>query len=161
MKGLWNDSTRAWIGLAARLYLGGVFVFACLHKIAHPGGFATDIATYGVLPSALVNLLAIALPWIELGTGALLILGFRARAAAFCVAGMMAMFTAALILALARGLDISCGCFAAQGIQDDPISILTVFRDLGWLALSLYVVFLDRVPLGVDAWLARKGKAHA
>ena len=145
-----------WIGLLARLYLGGVFLFACWHKIVHPDSFAVDVATYQILPLSLVNLFAITLPWVELGAGLMLVLGFRARSGALLTSGMMVMFIVALIIALAKGLDMSCGCFASQGSEEDPISYRTVLRDLCWLALSVYILFLDRRPIGLDALLERR-----
>jgi uncharacterized membrane protein YphA (DoxX/SURF4 family) len=149
---------HAFLALPARLYLGGIFVFASLHKIAEPGSFAVDIATYQILPLSLVNLMAVVLPWLELAAGAMLIAGLRTRAAALLVAGMMAMFTAAIAVALAKGLDLSCGCFASQGAVDDPISWRTIARDLGWLLLALYVFLFDRAPPGIDRWLRRRGE---
>jgi uncharacterized membrane protein YphA (DoxX/SURF4 family) len=84
----------------------------------------------------------------------MLVIGFRTRAAALLIAAMMAMFTAAIAIAVAKGLDMSCGCFASQGAAEDPISWLTIVRDSGWLLLALYVLFLDDRPLGLDrGWL--------
>jgi len=144
---------HAWLGLAARLYLGGVFLLACAHKILHPEVFAVDVATYQFLPLWAVNLFAITLAWVELAAGLLLVLGVRSRAAALLVALMMLAFLAALGSALSRGLELSCGCFASQGAAEDPISWRTVVRDLAWLALALYAMWLDRAPLGLERWL--------
>jgi putative oxidoreductase len=147
-----------WLGLAARWYLAAVFIYASLHKIAHPGAFALDVASYEILPLWLVNITAITMPWVEIAAGALLLLGLRARAAALVCTGLMVIFMIALASALARGLDLSCGCFASQSlVKSDPISYLTMLRDLGWLAVALYVVVFDRRPLGVEAlWRAKK-----
>jgi uncharacterized membrane protein YphA (DoxX/SURF4 family) len=150
-----------WLAVPARWYLGLLFVGACLHKIADPYAFAVDVATYGILPLAVVNLVAITLPWVELGAGGMLIAGWRVRAAALLVAGMIAVFAVALIVALARGLDMSCGCFASQGAQDDPISRLTVLRDLAWFALAVFVLAFDRGFVGVDRWLQRRHRMRA
>jgi putative oxidoreductase len=138
------------LALAARLYLGAIFLLACWHKLVEPGTFAVDIATYKILPLGLINLMAIVLPWVELFAGIMLIIGFRTRAAALLIAGMMAMFLVAISIALAKGLDMSCGCFASQGAAEDPISWRTIVRDAGWLFLALYVLLLDRRPLGLD-----------
>ena len=54
---------------------------------------------------------AITLPWIEIVAGVLLVIGLWARAAAFMCVGMNVVFIIAIISALRRGLDISCGCF--------------------------------------------------
>lgn len=159
-RGRWSRVLRwpghAWLALPARLYLGGVFLLACGFKIADPHAFALDVATYRILPLSLVNLQALVLPWVELLSGVLLVAGLRTRAAALLVSGMMAMFLAALLVALERGQEMACGCFASEAAAD-PISSLTVLRDLGWLALALYVLFFDRRPLGVDRLLDRKG----
>lgn len=147
---------HAWLALAARLYVGFIFVTASWHKLIEPGAFAIDIATYQILPLSLVNSMAIVLPWVEIVTGIMLIVGFRTRAAALLIAGMMVVFTVAIIIALGKGLDMSCGCFASQGANEDPISWHTIVRDLGWLGLALYVLILDRRPLGVDRWWPRE-----
>lgn len=152
------NATRVatWLAVPARWYLGALFAGAAWHKIVSPGSFALDVATYDILPLALVNIAAITLPWIEIVAGVLLVLGLRTRAASILVSGMMALFLAALAVALARGLDMSCGCFASQGAEQDPISWLTAARDLAWLALSLLVLVADRGLLGLDRWLERK-----
>ncbi len=150
MKGFLRWKGHSWISLPLRLYIGFVFVFACIHKIAHPATFAIDVATYQIMPLQLINLMAITLPWIELFAGIMIIIGWRTRAAAVCIAGMMAVFLAAIIIALVKGLEMSCGCFASQAMEEDPISYLTVLRDLGWTIIPLYVLFFDNNPLGVD-----------
>ncbi|MCP4600420.1 MAG: DoxX family membrane protein [Proteobacteria bacterium] len=155
-------SGHAWLALPMRWYLGYVFIYACLHKIAHPESFAVDVATYSILPLFLVNLMAIALPWVELAAGVMLIIGFRSRAAGLVISGMMVMFMIALLIALSQGLDMSCGCFASQGAQgEDPISYKTVLRDAGWLTLALYIFLFDRNSLGLDRMLAKRRKIHA
>lgn len=152
---------HAWIGLLVRLYLGGVFLLACFHKISQPGMFAVDVATYQFLPLALVNLFAIVLPWTELFAGLCLVTGLRARAAALLVGLMMASFIIALGWAMHLNLQMSCGCFASQGAAEDPISWRTVVRDSIWLLMAAYVLLLDRNPIGIDRLLARRRTAHA
>ena len=141
---------HAWLGLAARLYLAWVFLMACGFKIVAPASFAMDVATYDILPLSLINAMALVLPWVELFAGVMLLVGLRVRAASLLVAGMMAVFMVALGLALAKGLDMSCGCFASSGAEEDPISYLTMLRDGGWLVVALYVMLFDRRPLGVE-----------
>lgn len=157
MSRLSNWTGHAWLALPLRWYLGGVFLLACQHKIADPGSFAVDVATYGILPLALVNMTAITLPWIELAAGTMLIAGLKARAASVMVIGMMLVFIAALAIGLAEGLNVSCGCFASQGAQgEDPISAMTLLRDVGWLVLAAYVLLFDARPIGIDRILVRR-----
>ena len=152
-----NSKIHRYVALVIRWYIAWVFITACLHKLASPESFAIDIATYQFLPLVFINLLAIVLPYIELGSGIMLAIGFKARAAALMTSGMMVMFMIALSFALAHDLQISCGCFASNAAAaSDPISPLTMLRDLAWLLLSLYVVVFDKTPLGVDSLLARR-----
>jgi putative oxidoreductase len=101
------------------LIVGGVFVYASLSKIADPQTFAKIIYHYQVIgPSASLgfvpaNLVAVALPWIELVAGVLLMTGVWRREAAVITAVLLAVFVAAVGSTMARGIDIqNCGCFA-------------------------------------------------
>ncbi|HEY3446886.1 MAG TPA: MauE/DoxX family redox-associated membrane protein [Myxococcales bacterium] len=150
-----KERLLAWKGhsalaLAARVYLAAIFLLACFHKIADPHSFAVDVATYQVLPLFLVNAVALVLPWVELVAAVMLLAGVRVRAGALLVAAMMLVFLAALSVALARGQQMSCGCFASQGAAEDPISWRTVVRDLSWLVLAVYVLVFDARPLGLE-----------
>jgi putative oxidoreductase len=152
---------HAWIALVVRLYLGGVFLAACFHKIAHPGSFAVDVATYQMLPLALVNGVAITLPWTELVAGGCLVAGVRVKAASLLVAVMMISFILALVWALHLHLEMSCGCFASKGAAEDPISWRTLLRDGAWLLMSLYVLALDDRPIGLERLLRKRRNANA
>ena len=160
MNAILNWNGHRWLSLPARLYLGGVFVLASLHKIAHPEAFALDVATYNILPLSLINIMAICLPWIEIVTGTLMMVGYKSRAAAWLISGMMFMFIVALLIALSNGLDMSCGCFASSSInEDDAISSMTVLRDAAWLILGIYLLLFDRRPLGFET-LIRGRRNH-
>ncbi len=153
MNRFWEWKGHRFLGLIARTYIALVFLFACVHKIIAPSDFAVDIATYQILPTVLVNPTAIVLPFVEAAAGLLLLVGFRTKGAALLIFGMMLMFTIALGVALAKGLDMSCGCFASKGAIEDPISWKTVFRDVSWMLLSVYVLLFDNGSLGVDGWV--------
>ena len=157
MNALLNWRGHQWLSIPIRLYLGGVFIWASLHKIAHPDAFALDVATYNILPLYLINLMAICLPWLEIVCGAMMCLGFKTRAAAWLISGMMAMFLVALLIALANGLDMSCGCFASSSMsRDDAISKMTIVRDTTWLLLGLYILIFDRRSLGLEYYLRER-----
>lgn len=116
--------------------MAGVFIYASIDKIIHPELFAEAVYNYQVLPEYLVNLTALILPWLELILGACLLANRWMAGASALAAMLMALFVGMIIFNLARGLDISCGCFsAAQG--DDPITLLTLARDIYFLIFSL------------------------
>jgi uncharacterized membrane protein YphA (DoxX/SURF4 family) len=149
-----------WLALPARLYLGVVFLGASFHKIAQPGSFALDVATYQFLPTSTVNAFALVVPWVELFTGGLLIVGVLVRPAALLTSALMVAFMIALGWALYLGLDMPCGCFASQTVADeDPISLMTMARDAVWLGLGLYVLAVDHRPIGFMTLLERRKHA--
>ena len=125
--------------LAVRVFLGLLFIFASLDKIQHVDAFATSIANYKLLPSSLVLLSATILPWLELLCGFGMLFGILSRGSAFLAALMLAVFMVALVTALARGLDISCGCFT-QDPEVGRISWGRMAEDLGLLALSAFLL---------------------
>jgi putative oxidoreductase len=128
--------------IAARLVVAGVFIVAGALKLRDPLTFTNDIANYQLWP-ALAPLLAAVLPAVEVVVGlALLVLGARwRRAAALCAAAMMVVFTAAAGTAVARGLDVACGCFGSAG---GAVGWTTIARDLALLAAAGAIVVLDR-----------------
>jgi uncharacterized membrane protein YphA (DoxX/SURF4 family) len=131
--------------LAARLILGGVFVFASIDKILHPAAFAEAVYNYQILPDNLLNLTAIVLPWLELVLGVLLIIGVWMPGAIFVCNILLLTFIGVLIYNLARGLDIHCGCFSTEP-SEDPLSIWTIARDAVFLVPAVYLLFAIRIP---------------
>jgi uncharacterized membrane protein YphA (DoxX/SURF4 family) len=129
--------------LVARVVLGCVFIYASLDKINNPDLFAEAVYNYQLSPEVAVNLVALWLPWLELLSGTLLILGLWIRGSILILSGLMLLFLAALGINLARGLDIHCGCFTTQGT--DPMTVLTLFRDCFFLLLALYLFWLYQI----------------
>jgi uncharacterized membrane protein YphA (DoxX/SURF4 family) len=141
--GLRNWLTHPLTGLVARFVLGGVFIYASLDKIRHPELFAEAVYNYQLSPEVAVNLVALWLPWLELLSGGLLVLGVWVRASSLILSGLLIIFLASLGINLARGLDIHCGCFTTQG--SDPMTILTLFRDSFFLILALFLFWLYQI----------------
>jgi hypothetical protein len=86
---------------------------------------------------------AICLPWVELLSGSLLVLGLWMQGSILILSGLMVVFIGALGINLARGLDVHCGCFITQ--STDPITILTLFRDSLFLLLAFYLFWLYQI----------------
>lgn len=131
------------VAFVARVVLGCVFIYASLDKIRHPDLFAEAVYNYQLLPEVAVNLVAICLPWVELLSGSLLVLGLWVQGSIVILSGLMVIFIGALGINLARGLDIHCGCFITQ--STDPITILTLFRDSLFLLLAFYLFWLYQI----------------
>ncbi len=133
--------------LIARLILGGVFIYASLDKIAHPAEFAKAIGNYHVVPFGLENLMALALPWLELIAGICLIAGIMVDGATIMVILMNIVFIFAISQALARGISIECGCFSVTTEGVDNIGIQTILRDIGYLVLAAVVWYRQEKQL--------------
>ena len=137
------------LGLAAivvRILLGGLFIFASVSKILDPGGFARTVFYYRLLPVSAVNLIAIILPWIELVVGVLLVIGFKVRGAAFVAAASLIVFTAAMVSALARGLNIDCGCFSTSG--GHGVDTRRIVEEIVLVAAAAFVYWTGARPRG-------------
>ncbi|MBM4327784.1 MAG: DoxX family membrane protein [Deltaproteobacteria bacterium] len=130
--------------LAARLFIGGLFIYASVHKILDPAEFAQAIRNYLILPTAWTNIVAITLPWIEFVAGLLLILGIETAAAALIIFGMLTVFLPALFYAYFTGLDIACGCFSSAANSAGKITVLTLLRDSSILFIVLFILVADR-----------------
>jgi hypothetical protein len=76
-----------------------------------PVTFANDIDNYKILPWPLAVRLAFYLPWLEMLCGLALILRLFYRGGLFILTGLVSIFIIASVVAKARGLDITCGCF--------------------------------------------------
>ncbi len=126
------------VGAACRLLIGGVFIYTSVPKLLRPDEFARLVAGYRILHPDLVNLVGITLPWVELVAGASLVIGILPQSSALVIAGLMALFMGAGLLALARGLEISCGCFFPIG--GDKLTWVTLLRDAVLLVFALQAV---------------------
>jgi uncharacterized membrane protein YphA (DoxX/SURF4 family) len=98
-----------------RLVLGAVFVYAGWIKASDVSAFAGQVAAYQLLPYTLNYLVAATLPYIELLSGALLLLNLRIRPALLVLGLFNLGFMAALVSVMLRGLEIDCGCFDPTG----------------------------------------------
>jgi hypothetical protein len=141
--------------LAARFVLGIVFVVAAVPKIAQPDAFAVSVEAYEILPVAVVNLIAVVVPWLELLCAVFLIGGARVRPSAALLGVMLAVFIVAISTAVLRGLNINCGCYGGTGT---PVGWGKVLEDVA-LLVPVWLL-LRRGPGGGDEG-AGEGRAGA
>jgi putative oxidoreductase len=97
------------------LIIGGLFVYAGVIKALDPVGFANDIDNYKTLPWMIGVGLAFYLPWLEIFCGLALIFRILYRGGLSILGALTLVFIVVSIVAKARGLDISCGCFGHPG----------------------------------------------
>lgn len=124
-----------WLVLLCRLVLGGVFIYASLDKMAHPSAFAQTVHYYRLLPLDTLHAFSHLLPVLEFVAGSALVLGLYRRGAALVTGGLSLVFMVAIVAALARNLDISCGCFHTDGGHGVGLDLL--LRDAFLVLLSI------------------------
>jgi len=143
---------QPWLTLLARLILGGVLIVAGALKIGNLQKSAMSVRAYEMLPIWLANFFGYALPWVEIGIGALLILGVAVRIMGALGALIMLGFIIAIAQAWARGLSIDCGCFGGGGTIDpeDTKYLSSILRDIGFLALGVFLYFYPKGRFALD-----------
>jgi uncharacterized membrane protein YphA (DoxX/SURF4 family) len=141
-------SNRTPAGVAAyilRVLLGVIFVYAAWMKLREPWAlFAMAIDSYQVLPMWAVEAVARTLPYAEALLGVLLIAGLWRRFSTVCASLLLAVFFVLMVRALAKGMQIDCGCFG----PGERLSWITLLRDGALLAGSLFVTVWN----GLQAW---------
>lgn len=118
-------------GYAAGVLLAGMFVVAAAAKVRTPAQTAMTFRRLGLpAPGALAR----AVPLAELLVATVLLAAPRAGGVAATV--LLAAFTAVLAPAVARGAEVSCGCFGTA--SHAPITTTTLLRN-GLLAAAALV----------------------
>lgn len=126
-----------WLYSLMRLGLAVVFIYAGAVKLADPASFAEVIARYGILPRGLVPWAALGLPALEVAAGVGLVL--EAAGALSLITAMLAMFIGVLWFGVLQGLDVDCGCFAAEELAEHDSLRTALRRDLVMLAAAAYI----------------------
>jgi len=109
-----------------------MFLYAACQKIVEPRQFVVDIKNFQIVPERLLHLMALVLPWWEVGGAVALVVPRTRRAGAIILSGLLMMFIVAVsYAAFYKGLNIHCGCFG----KDNP-------AQAGWRTIGLDVALL-------------------
>lgn len=141
------SSLQPWLTLLGRILLGGVLLLAGYLKAKSPAEAQMAVRAYKLLPISVANIFGLALPWLEIGGGILLIAGLAVRYSAIFGGLLMLLFVGAISQAWARGLSIDCGCFGGGGqvAAGHTKYLQEILRDVG---LTLTAIFLYLNPHG-------------
>ncbi len=114
--------------------LGGLFIYAGVQKLLHPYEFAEAVLAYQLLPQSLVGVVTAVLPWLEIAAGLTLVAGLKRRSGLLLLSGLMGAFLVVILITLARGLKIDCGCGLFFQRQVGLTAILEDLVLLAWAA---------------------------
>lgn len=130
---------RQWLGVWAVVFLGLIFVVAGAGKIfAQSGG--TELLLPEFLPPSLVQAVSVALPWVEITVGVLLILGIAVKFTTSLSALMIAGFVTSNIILINLGMASEpCGCFG--GITGGEFSTGSALMLDGVMVMMVLLVF--------------------
>lgn len=121
--------------LVIRTFIGILFIFYGVAKIADPSQFANEIGNYGMTPDFLTHIMALILPWAEMIVGVLLLFGIYQNENGLLATLMLVMFTFGVVFAFASGLDINCGC--SGGNAQQKVGWMKIIENLGLILLSI------------------------
>jgi len=155
-----------WVG---RLVLGGIFAYAGFSKLLMPNTnlwpmfvlkfsismnislFAQQVESYKMISAEASQIVAHTLPFVEIGLGLLLLIGWRLRIWATAITVVMAGFLGVVTRAYLLHMDINCGCFGTP----ERLTGMTVIRDSLFTALALLMtVFAFAEARKPHAWSA-------
>lgn len=142
------------IAACARIAVGVFLVVAAAAKLRGRSGtaFRDAILGYDLVPAAVAAALARTLPPLEAAIGVLLVGGvWPANVMAFA---LVAAFTAAVAISLARGRANHCGCIGFSAAQVVAVQWRLVYRNLVLLALLLADAAGVDTPLGLGDLLS-------
>ena len=148
----------SWVGVVARLVVGGVWLVAGALKLPDPTENVRAVRNYRLLPETVVPFLGHALPILEILVGLCLLLGLLTRGAAVVSAVLFVAFIVGIGSAWARGLSIECGCFGGGGgsaLDATEKYPWEIARDLGLLLLSVWLVYRPGTRWSLDGVLFR------
>ena len=142
-----------WVGLVARLVLGGVFIVAGALKVSDTSASIRAVTAYDLLPVPVATIVGYALPWLEICLGLLLVIGLLTRVSAAVLGLLLVAFIIGVSSAWARGLSIDCGCFGGGGaVSPDKTAYLSeILRDVGLLVCAGWLVVRPGTRLAIDS----------
>jgi len=151
--GLWDLARHGYVCALFRLAVGTTLIIASVGKISGGNLFVDEVKDYHLLPDALAQVYATALPWVEIVVGCLLIIGLVTTfAAAIAVLASLSLIIANAVV-LGRGLNLECGCFGDLAVLQTRQAIVV---DSLMLMMALLILVRRADFLSVDLWVRRR-----
>lgn len=139
-------SPLSWLPFLIRLALGLVFIYAGTVKLSAPKAFARIISQYDLVPSALLPVVAIGLPVLELLAGIGIILSVRGSLT--LTFSLLILFVTVLWYGILNNLDADCGCFSAEDLKNQAGLWQAFYRDLVMIGAAVFLYLLRWVQSG-------------
>jgi uncharacterized membrane protein YphA (DoxX/SURF4 family) len=150
------ERVLVWLGIPARLLIGGVLLAAGGLKVNDLDGSVRAVNAYRLMPFEAAEVVGSVLPLVEIVIGLLLVLGMATRLMAILATLLLVAFIGGIVSAWARGLSIDCGCFGGGGdlaANERPRYAAEIVRDAGLLLGAGLLAFRPKTRFSIDRWI--------
>jgi len=154
-----SSTVRDWVGLAARIILGGTLLVAGIRKATDIDSTIWSVRTYQIVPWDLAPIVGWTMPVLEIVVGLMLILGIATRRSGLLGTLAMVVFIIGISSVWGRHISLDCGCFGNGGPVDRNWRLtqrtyaLDILRDLGLALCGIWLAIRPRSTLSMDHWI--------
>lgn len=133
------------------LALAALWTASGVHKLRDPEAFTSALAAYALLPQQAIDVVARALPLIEITVAIGLLLPVSRAAAALVSTMLLGLYALAIAINLRRGRrELDCGCFGFG--RRSTISVALLWRNGALVLASFAAGLLPRTVRALD-WI--------
>lgn len=143
---MWSYLNHPLTVLFSRVALGLVLLIAGLTKFPNRKEVIQAVADYEILPYFLTRPVGVLLPWVEIGTAILLLVGVIPIIAGLLAAVLLICFIIAILVNILRGRDVNCHCFGQ--LYQEKVGRSVLFQDMILLSFAFEIItfHLDFFP---------------
>ncbi len=143
------------VGTLARLFLGVVLIYAGAAKVGKPLTSERAVQAFEFVPSDVAAWIGLALPFVEIALGVLLVIGLFTRPVAIASTLLMVAFVLGIAQAWARGLTLDCGGFGGGGQigADETRYPQEIARDVVFAVAGAWLWWRPRTLASLDRYL--------
>lgn len=135
-----KEKTLEVISAIARFWMGAMWIFAGATKLGNRVYMTQIIEAYEIFTIEWSGFLAVIIGPLEIAGGLFLILGLFLRQSAMVGTTVLVLFIIGIGQAWGRGLEISCGCFGEEVIENYPLEYATtIIRDIFYIFLHIWI----------------------
>lgn len=135
-----------WSDWAIRGLLSFLFVWGGGLKLLDPKVFAATLSHYDLIPEALLPVVAVGLPALEVAAGAALL--FSVRGSLEVITGLLFLFVFVLGWGILNDLNVDCGCFGPEDLAGQQSLRQAFIRDLLLIGAASVLYYSRRVRAG-------------
>ncbi|MFI5505725.1 DoxX family protein [Corynebacterium kutscheri] len=144
--GLRLDKTLILDGISfiARFYMAYIWLKAGFSKLGERLANQQSVEGYDIFSEKWAGYIAELIAPLEIAGGILLLVGIFLRFSGILSTIVLALFIVGITQAWARGLNIDCGCFGVENIDQAEVGMnyaKTIARDVLYIFLSMWTAY--------------------